>query len=149
MKRVMAVSLFLAPLLILGSVSSQQAQLQPKVVTPNSLVWSSPPNWPHIKSVWVLGAESRPESYALRVILMKGGRIPPHTHPDTRYSTVLSGTLYVGFGEVVDDSKLVAVPEGAVYVAPARVAHYLIARDGDVVYQEGGTGPTATVPIKK
>lgn len=81
--------------------------------------------------------------------LQQGGKIPVHTHPDTRYSTVLSGTLYVGFGETFDESTLVVVPTGAVYVAPAGVKHYLYAKDGDVEYQEGGVGPTATVIQKK
>ena len=78
-------------------------------------------------------------------MLAKGGKIPPHTHPDKRYSTVLKGNLYVGFGSEADEAKVFVVPEGGVYVAPAKVPHYLWAKDGDVVYQEAGTGPTATV----
>ena len=35
------------------------------------------------------------------------------------------------------------VPAGALYVAPANVPHSLWARDGDVIYQEAGVGPTA------
>jgi len=42
----------------------------------------------------------------------------------------------------------VAVPAGAAYVAPAGVPHHLSARDGDVVYQEGGFGPTANLPVQ-
>ena len=76
-------------------------------------------------------------------------RIAPHTHPDERNSTVLSGTLYVGFGAVFDASKVVAVPAGAVYAAPANVAHYVWAKDGDVTYQEVGIGPTATTPFTR
>ena len=48
---------------------------------------------------------------------------------------MLSGTLYVGFGEQFDESTLVAVPAGAVYVAPAGVPHFLMAKDGEVIYQ--------------
>ena len=33
-------------------------------------------------------------------------------------------------------------------VAPANVPHYLSAKEGEVVYQESGVGPTATVPFK-
>ena len=75
--------------------------------------------------------------------------MPPHTHPDARHTTVLAGTLYVGFGDVVDESAAVAVPTGAVYVAPAGVAHWVWAKDGEVQYQEAGVGPTATTPIKR
>ena len=121
----------------------------PEPVLPESLRWLSPPGNPSLQAAWVVGAESERALYALRVKLSAGGRIAPHTHPDTRYSTVLSGTLYVGFGTAQDESAMVAVPSGAVYVAPAGQPHYLWARDGDVVYQESGTGPTATVPVDK
>jgi quercetin dioxygenase-like cupin family protein len=92
----------------------------------------------------VLGAEKQEGTYVQRVILATGARIPPHTHPDTRYSTVLSGTLYVAFGANPADADFVAVPAGGLYVAPASQPHTLWARDGEVVYQEAGTGPTGT-----
>ena len=55
---------------------------------------------------------------------------------------MLSGTLYVGFGETFDETKVVAIPSGAVYVAPAEVTHYIWAKEGEVWYQEMGMGPT-------
>lgn len=119
----------------------------PQPVLPDSLEWFAVPNNDSLQAAWVLGAEHAAAPYLLRVRLAQGGRIAPHSHPDIRNSTVLSGTLYVGFGEVVDDARLVAVPAGGVYVAPANVPHYLFARDGDVVYQESGVGPTATIAV--
>jgi quercetin dioxygenase-like cupin family protein len=118
----------------------------PAPVLPAALAWRALPGNPRVEGAWVVGAEQSPGLYALRVRIRHGGAIPPHVHPDTRYSTVLSGTLYVGFGERPDEQAMVAVPAGAAYVAPAGVAHYLSARDGDVEYQEGGFGPTATGP---
>jgi quercetin dioxygenase-like cupin family protein len=82
--------------------------------------------------------------YAQRVTLSAGARIPPHTHPDTRYSTILAGTLHVAFGTRPTDADFVAIPAGAVYVAPAGQPHTLWARDGEVTYQEAGNGPTGT-----
>jgi quercetin dioxygenase-like cupin family protein len=121
----------------------------PVTVRPENLLWFRAPNNPALQGAWVLGAEQKPGPYMLRVKLAAGGRIPPHTHPDERNSTVLSGTMYVGFGEVFDESNLFAVPTGGVYVAPANIPHYLWAKNGEVVYQEAGVGPTATVPIKR
>ena len=121
----------------------------PAPLLPDSFKWFGPPNNPSLRAAWVIGAEANNGSYLLRVMLAKGGKIPAHTHPDERSSTVLSGTLYIGFGEVADESKVVAIPAGGVYVAPANVPHYLWAKDGDVVYQESGLGPTATTPVKR
>jgi hypothetical protein len=50
-----------------------------------------------------------------------------------------------GFGRTFDESKLVAIPTGAVCVIPADVPHYVWAKDGDVIYQEAGVGVTGTM----
>jgi quercetin dioxygenase-like cupin family protein len=121
---------------------AQVPRVQP--ILPESLRWTSPPTIPGLKGAWVVGAEREPGVYAQRVVLAAGARIPAHTHPDTRYSTILSGTLYVAFGEKATDGDFVAVPAGAVYIAPAGQPHTLWARDGEVIYQEAGNGPTGT-----
>lgn len=121
----------------------------PVPILPDSIHWASPPNVSGLQAAWVLGAEQKPGAYILRVKLAKGTRIPPHTHPDERNTTVLTGTIYVGFGEVFDEAKVVAIPAGAVYVAPANVPHYVWAKDGDAMYQEAGVGPTGTAFIKQ
>jgi quercetin dioxygenase-like cupin family protein len=114
-----------------------------------NLRWFSPPGNPALQGAWVVGAEHAPGSYLLRVRLGGNGRILPHTHPDERMTTVLTGTLYVGFGNIFDESGMVAITAGGVYVAPANIPHYLWARDGEVIYQETGTGPTATQPLPR
>lgn len=137
-------------LLLLALLLSAVAGAQPPVaqpILPETLTWFGPPDNPALRGAWVLGAEKAPGLYLLRVKLAKDGKIAPHTHPDDRHTTVLSGTLYVGFGEQADPAGMVAVPAGGVYFAPANVAHFIWAKDGDVVYQEGGCGPTATVPV--
>jgi quercetin dioxygenase-like cupin family protein len=132
----------LAVMALVGSALAQQATITP--ILPDKLQWTTPPNIPAVRTAWLLGSEQQVGTYAMRVVLANNGRIPPHTHPDTRYSTVLSGTLYVGLGTKFDAAVMVAVPAGAVYVAPAGVAHFLWAKDGEVVYQEAGMGPTGT-----
>ena len=132
----------------LGWACTGAAQAErPVPIMPENLRWFSPSGNPSLQAAWVMGGEQLAGPYILRVKLAAGGKFPPHTHPDARHSTVLSGTLYVGFGERFDAAKLVAIPAGAVYVAPAHVAHYLWAKEGDVVYQESGFAPTATTLI--
>lgn len=133
-------------MLVAGLAIAQSPAVQP--ILPESLRWTSPPNLPGLKGAWVLGSEKDHGTYVQRVELSPGARVVPHTHPDTRYSTVISGTLYVAFGERPADAEFVAVPTGAVYVAPANQPHTLWARDGKVVYQEAGTGPTGTIFLR-
>jgi len=132
-------------LLVVITVGPAPAEnTSPEPIAVRELSWISPPGIPGSRIAWVLGSERNTGLYLLRVKLDRGARIPPHRHPDERNSTVLSGTLYAGFGETFDENNLVAIPTGDVYIAPAGVSHYLYARDGDVVYQESGYGPTGT-----
>ena len=135
-------------LMILTIATGASAQSNaPEPMLPEFFKWFSPPNNPLLRGAWVIGAETEHATYALRAVLAEGGKIPPHIHPDTRYSTVLKGNLYVGFGSSGDESVMVVVPAGGIYIAPAHVPHYLWAKDEEVVYQEAGIGPTATVPV--
>jgi quercetin dioxygenase-like cupin family protein len=118
--------------------------VQPKPILPEALKWQSSPAVPGAESTWLVGAADKAGLYVQRVRLAKGAMIRPHTHPDERASVVLKGTLYVGFGETVDEAKVVAVPVGAMYIAPAGVPHYAWAKDEAVEYQESGVGPTGS-----
>ena len=142
-------SLHFAVFLWIGSLASLALAETPLPIPilPERLHWVTPPNHPAVQSTWVLGAEAQPGFYLLRIKLAPGGRIPPHCHPDERVTTVLSGILYVGFGETFDTTTVVAIPSGAVYVAPAQTPHYVWAKAGEVSYQEMGIGPTGTVFI--
>lgn len=140
---------FVLPLVAWLATTSAVAADRPAPILPGDLKWFSPPTNAAVQGAWVVGGETSPGPYLFRVRLAAGGRIPPHVHPDTRATTVLAGTLWVGFGADATDAQLVAVPAGAVYVAPANVPHWVVAKDGDVTYQESGVGPTATTPVAR
>lgn len=146
MKKILAAILFGGGA-ISGLVIAQGTA--PAPISPDALAWTSPPKIPALRAAWMLGAEGKSAPYILRVKLAAGGRIPPHAHPDERSTTVLSGAIYVGFGETFDESEVVAVPAGWVYVAPANVPHYVWAKDGDAIYQEAGVGPTGTSFVER
>ena len=139
----------IASFIFISLINHAYAQTdKPKPISPDSIIWSSPPTIPGLQAGWVVGAQDKPGLYILRVKLKAGTIIPPHTHPDERSTTVLAGTIYVGFGEVIDQSKVVAVPTGSVYVVPANVPHYILAKGDQAIYQESGYGPTANKMIK-
>lgn len=115
-----------------------------QAIIPEQAAWVEPPALPGLQAAWLIGTEAGPGPYALRLRLAQGGRIGVHVHPDDRITTVLSGTLYVGFGTIFDETRVQPIPAGAVYLAPADQPHYVWARDGDVEYQESGFAPTAT-----
>lgn len=129
----------------IGLVQAALAQGKPQPILPGQLKWGGANGG--AQNVMVVGAADKAGLYQQRVRMPAGAKIQPHTHPDERISVVLEGTIYVGFGEKFNESNVVAIPTGAVYVAPAGVPHYVWAKDGPAVYQEGGMGPTGTAFI--
>ncbi len=55
--------------------------------------------------------------------------------------------MYFAFGESGDTTKMHAIPAGSIWTEPARTPHYAWTRDGEVVLQVVGTGPTGTRPV--
>jgi quercetin dioxygenase-like cupin family protein len=118
---------------------------------PEQIKWASaPPGVTRDTQAAVLaGPLDKPVPYTQRVRIAAGGAVTPHTHPDARYTTVLSGVLTVGLGETYDAAKETRYPAGSFVVMPGGQPHYSLAKDGEVVYQESGYGPTGTSFIKK
>jgi quercetin dioxygenase-like cupin family protein len=134
--------------LIAATISTAQAQTAtPAPILPDATPWQGNPAMPGAESKWMLGGATEPGLYAQRVKLAHDARIAPHTHTDERFSIVLEGSIYVGFGENFDPDAVVEIPQGAMYVAPAGVPHYVWAKDGAAMYQESGMGPTGTAFI--
>ena len=87
--------------------------------------------------------ENKDEKWWLaRLKISANVKLMPHSHPDTRYVTVLSGTYYQGSGERFDEKSLTAYPPGTFLVVPAGVKHFVWAKDGETVVQESGATPT-------
>jgi mannose-6-phosphate isomerase-like protein (cupin superfamily) len=85
--------------------------------------------------------EGSPYSVVLR---LKSGRwIPPHWHPNAKHIVVLEGTLLMGTGEDIDESRAMAVSVGGVMMVPAREHHCEGAR-GETVLLLYGIGPLTT-----
>jgi quercetin dioxygenase-like cupin family protein len=90
----------------------------------------------------VYGDPTKPGPYVTRLRAPNGLRVMPHTHPEDRIYTVLSGTLYLGIGEQWDDAKLVAYPEGSVIYLPAKLSHFQLSKSGEYLIQINAVGPT-------
>jgi uncharacterized RmlC-like cupin family protein len=60
---------------------------------------------------------------------------------------VISGTVYVGYGDRFDETKLKAVPAGGFWTEPAGQPHFALTKE-DAVLQTIGNGPSGTTPIK-
>ena len=93
------------------------------------------------------GDPAKPGLYVVRLKLPAGAKVLPHTHPEeVRTLTVLSGTLYFGFGDTFDESKLTPYPAGTFFSELPTVPHFIAAKDGEVIFQATGIGPSELIP---
>ena len=112
-------------------------------LTPDEMQWRSQGVLaaPGLEQANLVGDPAKPGPYTIRIRFPKGYRIPPHTHPDAREVTILSGTYATGYGEKFDPAGLKVLPAGSFYTEPANVPHYIEIKQ-DVVLQVSGTGPS-------
>jgi len=89
------------------------------------------------------GDPSKPGLYVVRLKLLAGAKVMPHIHPgEARTMTVLTGTLYFGFGTEFDETKLKAYPPGTFFTELPTTPHFVAAKDGEVIFQATGLGPS-------
>jgi quercetin dioxygenase-like cupin family protein len=131
-------------------ISASPAQTEPIVatrLTPDEIKWEGDPSG--VQRAQLVGDEKKPGMYTYRVRFPANHKVQPHFHPDERVVTVISGTLYVGFGEVFDESAMKALPTGSIWTEPARQPHFVFAKAGEVVFQVvGANGPSGLTRIE-
>jgi quercetin dioxygenase-like cupin family protein len=127
-------------------VSSVHADaLTPVLVTPAEMTWTANPAGYDLARI--AGNETTPGLYALCARFPAGLKLQPHLHPDERIVIVVSGTVYVGFGERFDEARMKALPAGSIWTEPARQPHFAWTRDGEAVIHIIGKGPTGTTEV--
>lgn len=110
---------------------------------PDELKWNPSPRVAGLENANILGDSSKPGEYVIRTRFPANFQVKPHSHPENRSYTVISGTWHIGWGKTFDAGKLIALPPGSFYTEPAGVPHFVATRDEAVVVQISGMGPTA------
>lgn len=106
------------------------------------LAWEDNPDVTGVQNAAGVGDPTRRQLYTSFGKIEEGVRFPAHTHPDARITTVLSGTMYFGTGEGFDGARLQPYPAGSVIHTPPNTPHVIWAKDGEIIVQETGYGPT-------
>jgi quercetin dioxygenase-like cupin family protein len=111
-------------------------------LVPDAIQWRSFPAFPAaIRLAVLVGDIGKPGPYVVRVRVPAGERLLPHSHPEDRIYTVMSGMFYIGLGENFDSEKLKPYPPGSVVVLPGNTAHFHYAKSGEYITQVTGEGP--------
>jgi len=108
----------------------------------------APPSLPAGARVAVLlGDPSADGPFVIRLMLPKGYRIPPHSHSRDEQVTVISGTMYLGMGDVYEPSTARGLAAGGFHVLRAGTRHFAYAKQPTIV-QVSGNGPFDITYVK-
>ena len=126
-----------------GRAMAQAGAPSVVALTPDEMKWMSQGALaaPGLEQLNLIGDPAKAGPYPVRLKFPKGFRIAPHTHPDSREVTVLSGVFATGYGQSFDNAKLKVLPAGSFYTEPANVPHYIEIKE-DTVLQVSGMGPS-------
>lgn len=100
-----------------------------------------------IKEAFLLGDPTKPGLYVIRLKFPPGVMSSPHSHSETRFGTVISGTWYTGTGEKFDPASTTGIPTGGTMIHPAGKVHYDGARKEEAIVQMIGVGPTSKTTV--
>jgi len=115
----------------------------PTALTPAEMKWQSQGGLAQggIEQANLVGDPTKPGPYTIRLKFPAGYRLAPHTHPDYREVTILSGTWNTGYGEKFNEAALKSLPAGSFYTEPANIPHFVEVRE-PVMIQVSGMGPS-------
>ncbi len=140
----------LLPLALLAFATPALAAPDPKVMSftpPDRLAWSGGPV-AGAQSIKLWGDPEKPGPYAVLVRWPPHQMSRPHTHPNARYVTVISGTWWVGTGAAYDPASTTPMPAGSVVTHFAGQPHYDGAKDEACVIEIVGEGPAPALPVR-
>lgn len=121
--------------------------LAPVRLAPDDLKWDVGPTGNG--RAYLVGDEKRTGVYVYRSRFQPGAKVAPHFHPDERVVTIISGTLYMGYGDRFDEAAMKRLPAGSVWTEPAGQAHFVWAKEGEVMIQVmGANGPSGVTRIE-
>jgi hypothetical protein len=117
------------------------------IVKPDELKWqlSGSDSAPDVAVLY--GDPQKEGFYILRARFHPGVMSRPHTHPNDRHVTVISGTWWAGTGKTFDPSKTTPLPPGSYMMHPKGEAHFDGAKDAEVIVEIKGFGPAPSIPV--
>ena len=96
--------------------------------------WGPAPMLPKGAKIAVLaGNPAEAGLISLRLMMPAGYKMPAHWHPMDEQVTVLSGTINLGMGDKLDESKSQKYSKGGFYALPAQKNHFAWTKTGTTV----------------
>ena len=126
------------------SIGLASAESKAKHVThifnPDDVKWApAPPSLPPGAEAAVLDGDmmKKGSEFTVRLRFPAGYKIPAHFHPKDEHVTVLSGSLYMGIGDKLDESGAQEIKAGGFHAIPRGVRHYAFTKETATIQLSG------------
>lgn len=127
----------------LGVIPSLADTPHHTMFNPADLIWADVDSLPPGAKIAVIeGPMNEMLPFTVRIKLPANYKIPAHWHPGIEHVTVISGTVNMGMGDVLDMTKSMPLSVGGVAIMQPKMNHFLWT-SGEAVVQLHGTGPWA------
>lgn len=112
-------------------------------IIPDEVQWNpAPPFLPEGAQFAVIkGDPNKPGPFTIRLKFPPNYKIPAHKHPSFEHITVISGSLHMGMGEQLEQTKGVALPVGSFAYGPEEQYHFAWTTDEETIVQIQSQGP--------
>jgi hypothetical protein len=144
-------NLILPALLLFCSYGFSQSKTPAVQLCPSELKWTEtkPPLLPGAQMAVLEGNPMDSGHFTMRIKLPPRYKILPHSHPQDERTTIISGVLFIGPGEVLDTLNGRVMLPGCFYVNPANVPHYAFTMAEETVIQISTNGPWGFSLVKE
>ena len=124
---------------------------KPFQVCETELKWSDtkPPLLPGAQIAILDGNPKESGHFTIRIKFPPYYKLPPHKHAVDERTTVIQGSIGLGFGEVADSTKVVHLTKGCYIMNPAGVVHYSFTGPEETIIQISTNGPWGLDLIKQ
>lgn len=112
------------------------------------LKWGRPKTLPPGAEDHVLSGNPETKGiYVVRLKLPAHYKIPPYYQSKTTYTTVISGSYYVGTGNQFDEAKGTSISQGGFIIIPKNIPVYAWTTEPTII-QIHGEGPLKVTRVK-
>lgn len=133
-----------AILLLLPALAKSQNTL---LIAPADVNWQDSRARPGTKFAILEGDPSKQGVFVALAKYPANYVAEPHYHGATERGVVLTGSLYMGIGEVADRAKARHLPAGSVWVVPSLTPHFFYTTE-ETTLHVATSGPFQTTPVK-
>jgi len=117
-------------------------------LSPDNVKWEKMPDGTGRETATLFGDRYKHDMFGLLVRWPPHTRAKAHSHPILRYVMVLSGTLYMGYGDRFDAARLEKRSPNTLVTEPSGVAHFAETREEGATLYFVGIGPDRTDPVE-